>query len=120
MVEIWKPIEGMPNYEISTFGQVKSKKRRMEKILNSKYGQVMLYDEGYKMHRIHRLVAQAFIPNPDSLPDVRHIDGNSSNNVVSNLEWFNQQLYRKQNGSVVPTPEQIEKLRKRYNFKLLC
>jgi len=120
MVETWKEIDGMPNYEISTFGQVKSKKRRMEKILNSKYGQVMLYDEGYKMHRIHRLVAQAFIPNPDSLPDVRHIDGNSSNNVVSNLEWFNQQLYRKQNISAVPTPEQIEKLRKRYNFTILC
>lgn len=120
MVETWKPIEGMPEYEVSTFGRVKSKKRRMEKILNSKYGQVMLYDEGYKMHRIHRLVARAFIPNPDSLPDVRHIDGNPSNNMVGNLEWFNQQLYRKQNVSTNPSPEQIEKLRKRYNFKLLC
>ena len=120
MVETWKPIEGMPNYEISTFGRVKSKKRRMERILNCKHMQVMLYDEGYKMHRIHRLVAQAFIPNPDGLPDVRHIDGDSSNNMVSNLEWFNQQLYRKQNIAVVPTPEQIKKLQSKYNFKILC
>jgi hypothetical protein len=119
MVETWKPIEGMPQYEISTFGRVKSKKRRMEKILNSKHMQVMLYDEGYKMHRIHRLVAQAFIPNPDNLPDVRHIDGDPSNNMVGNLEWFNQQLYRKQNVSLVPTPEQIKKLQAKYKFKIL-
>lgn len=120
MVETWKEIEGMPQYEISTFGQVKSKKRKMEKILNSKHMQVMLYDEGYKMHRIHRLVAQAFIPNPDSLPDVRHIDGDSSNNMVNNLEWFDQKLYRKQNATTIATPELIKKLQAKYNFKILC
>lgn len=119
MVETWKEIEGMPNYEISTFGRVKSKKRKMEKILNSKHMQVMLYDEGYKMYRIHRLVALAFIPNPDNLPDVRHIDGNPSNNMVDNLEWFNQQIYRKQNVATIPTPEQIKKLQAKYNFRIL-
>lgn len=118
-MEDWKPIDTMPSYEVSTFGRVKSKKRKLEKILNSKYGQVMLYDQGYKMHRVHRLVALAFVPNPNNLPDVRHIDGNSSNNTVNNLEWFNQQLFRKQHVQFAPTPEQIKKLQEKYNFKLL-
>lgn len=52
------------------------------------YLKIGLFKEGKcEKHRIHRLVAQAFIPNPDGLSDVNHIDGNKQNNSVSNLEW---------------------------------
>lgn len=45
------------------------------------------YQGRRKMSRIHRLVAEAFIPNPSGLPEVNHIDGNPRNNIASNLEW---------------------------------
>lgn len=96
-MEIWKNIkdyEGL--YQISSEGRVKSlgnNKTRKEKILkNSKgsigYLQVNLCKNGkLKRHSIHRLVAQAFIPNPDNLPEVNHINEDKTDNRVDNLEW---------------------------------
>lgn len=94
MEEIWKDIEGFEGrYQISTKGRVKNIKRN--KILKLKktrkiypYYSVGLYKEGkvhYKL--IHCLVAKAFIPNPDNLPEVNHKDWDTSNNCVENLEW---------------------------------
>lgn len=56
------------------------------------YKRVNLFDKNgkTKKHYIHRLVAEAFIPNPDNLPEVNHIDCNKNNNSVDNLEWCNR------------------------------
>lgn len=95
--EIYKDIEGYENlYQISNHGNVKSlgnEKTRKERILkpikNHKgYMQVILCKQGKpKLYLIHRLVAQAFIDNPNNLPQVNHIDEVKTNNASSNLEW---------------------------------
>ena len=100
-MEIWKDISGYENlYQISNKGRVKSLPRngtsKFEKILvphkdsNGSYN-VSLSKEGKrKIVYIHRLVAEAFLPNPDNLPEVYHIDCNPANNDVTNLYWCTQ------------------------------
>lgn len=93
MKEIWKDIEGYEGvYHVSNLGR--AKRVTTGRILKSGkdrggYLQVDLCKNGkHKTHRIHRLVAQAFIPNPENKPEVNHIDENKTNNMVSNLEWM--------------------------------
>lgn len=65
-------------------------KERLMKTYTRKdgYVQVCLRKNGKTItHKLHRLVAETFIPNPDNLPEVNHKDENKANNVVSNLEW---------------------------------
>lgn len=87
--EIWKEINGYPNYQISNFGNVKSlKNNKILKFSLEQYKRCSLYKEGKrKTFRVHRLVANAFIPNPNNYKTVNHIDGNKYNNCVDNLEW---------------------------------
>ena len=92
--EIWCRIKGYEGlYEVSNFGRVKSigygKERILKPLRNTRgYLQVNLWKNGEKKtYRVHRLVAQTFIPNPDNLQEVNHKDENKENNSVMNLEW---------------------------------
>ena len=103
--EIWKPVVGFEGlYEVSSTGKVKTlakewkssptfiskhKERILcEKMSNSGYLLVSLYKNNKQFNGyIHRLVAGAFVPNPDGKPEVNHIDGNKLNNCPENLEW---------------------------------
>ena len=100
MNEIWKDIKGYEgSYQVSNLGRVKSLNYHrcgFERILeidsSSQYETIMLYKNGSRTRfLIHRLVASAFIPNPNNYPVVNHIDEDKSNNRVDNLEWCTQQ-----------------------------
>ena len=95
-LEIWKDIDGYEGlYQVSNLGRIKSlnyKRTGRTKILklvkSNGYLDIILYNNGKcKHYLVHRLVAKAFIPNPDSLPEINHIDENKTNNKVDNLEW---------------------------------
>lgn len=152
MEETWKPVKGYEGlYEVSSMGRVKrvarmidysnkrfSKDTQMsirEKILSpvkigsskEKYFAVNLRNKSgeRKLRKVHRLVAEAFIPNPGGLPQIDHKDGNKNNNSVSNLEWVTcEENYRRalnmglacskgsRNGNAKLTDEQVTEIRK--------
>lgn len=87
----WKKIDGFENYSISDDGQVRNdtSMKVLKPSLNNKgYPMVNLWknNKGY-WKLIHRLIALAFIPNPEGKPQINHIDGNPQNNIIDNLEW---------------------------------
>lgn len=91
-MEEWKNIIGYEGlYEVSDKGNVRNVRRNtLLKLSKTKYGyiQVYLYKNGIRTGlKVHRLVAQAFIENPDNLPEVNHRDEDKLNNSVDNLEW---------------------------------
>lgn len=106
MIEEWRDVKGYEGlYQVSNFGEVKSilfknnkcrfEREKIIKICTRKgTGNhkdrtiVMLHDEGKRQNfGVHRLVAIAFLPNENNLPEVNHLDGNPLNNRIDNLEW---------------------------------
>ena len=107
MEEIWKDIEGYEGlYQVSNYGRVRSLPR-VSKSINKTYGGKILKlghldktkhqtvtlskDNILKTYPLHRIVADAFIPNPDNLPCINHKDEDPTNNHIDNLEWCSYQ-----------------------------
>ena len=104
IAEIWKDIQGYEGlYQVSNLGRVKSLGRfvdklkchywQEEKILklhkkhNGYLGVILLKDRKFKNFKVHRLVALAFIPNPENKPQIDHINAIKTDNTVNNLRW---------------------------------
>ena len=111
MITVWLTIKGYPNYEVSICGMARNviTKRILKPAItgNGYYG-VVLCNGKRKTHKIHRLVANAFIPRVDTTKTyVDHIDNNRINNTISNLRWcnfqenhFNRQLSSKNTSGI--------------------
>ena len=126
----WKQVENYPMYDVSSDGHVRTHQRKLRNnsilkpgISKAGYARVVLCNDGTKRNiPVHRIVAEAFIPNPENKPQVNHKDGNKLNNDVSNLEWctasenvqhsFDVLGHERQNGGMNKlSQEQVEFLR---------
>jgi len=137
-MEIWERVRGYEeSYKVSTYGRVKSlsrKSRRKERIMSPiitrcGYLLIQLWSDGHFVSRsIHRMVAEAFIPNIYSKPQVNHINSNRADNAVGNLEWVTasensihgivvgkRRIARGQNiWSSILTEDQVIEIKRRY------
>lgn len=102
MEEVWKDIKGYEGmYQVSNLGRIKrleksfidsigrnyNYKEKIYKLQKDNNGYLMVTLPKSKLFRVHRLVAEAFLENPNNLKEVNHIDGNKSNSNILNLEW---------------------------------
>jgi len=102
MMEDWKQIATHSDYEVSDLGRVRFKGGWRKFGRNARFAPANIrvpqpHSGGYlqlvirgKNRFIHRLVAEAFVPNPDGLPEVNHKDGDKTNNAAANLEWVSR------------------------------
>lgn len=122
---MWKTCKECPNYEVSSYGEVRRKDtgKILQQKLDRNNNLIVHFSMGSrnntKYYSVHRLVAEAFVPNPDNLPWVRHIDNNLINNEASNLEWIedkwkNTQLHGASAYNSKLTKEQVRYCRDMY------
>ena len=95
-MEQWQPIPGYEEvYEASNLGNIRSNRnkrhygKQLKAYVNKKgYRVIHLCLDGVeKSHKVNRLIAKTWIPNPNTAPEVNHIDGNKENDAITNLEW---------------------------------
>lgn len=145
-METWRDIEGLEGcYQVSNYGRVKSLAHTVEKnytqrtrckgvhTIKEAFKSIWNHTNGYKMvtikgkkYYVHRLVANAFIENPNNLKEVNHINGDKANNLVSNLEWVTRSENQKhasdvlmqrigeKNPSAKLTTDQVEYIKNNY------
>lgn len=110
--EVWRPIKiNHREYEVSNFGRIRNNGIiRKQSVSSSGYQYIGVTFNGIqKNYLIHRLVAEAFLPNPLKKPQVNHIDGDKSNNNVRNLEWVtaSENMIHKANILKSPTSDRF-------------
>lgn len=128
-MEEWKQVQGYENYEISNQGRIRNRAGHILKPYTKPDGYVCIKlskNDIRKHFRIHRLVAQAFIPNPENKEFVDHINGIRNDNRVENLRWCtrsennNFELARKHNSESKKNSEKLIALANARKKKVRC
>lgn len=125
--ETWKPINGFPKYQVSNQGRIKNiESGRIFTGTCDAFGYIhvrLINSQGtHTLRKIHRLVAEAFLPNPEGKPIIDHKDEDKTNNTLSNLRWVtyseNTIAYNKKRAESDPEKKQNQKSRKIAQYTL--